>query len=187
MSDLCVGSPYQLNFLEGTPGISYNIEKEYTSTESVPEGTAVAQDGQRAGHIILCGFGPTGSIVMQKLQKVGLPLVVIDLNYSVIRSLKAQNILAIYGDASSQPVLEAAGIETAAMMVVTIPDPIAMREIAKRVKHLRPALPLYFRVKYNSEKNRLLALGADDVVWEEYEAGQELSRRVLTYLRLPVE
>jgi len=141
-------------------------------------------NGGLQGHVILCGFGPTGSIIMKKLQNLNLPVVIVDLNYRVIQSLKTNKQHAIYGDSSSLLVLDAAAIKTASMIVVTIPDPLAMQNLVKKVKSVRPDLPVIMRVKYMSDRDKLLALGADDIVWEEYEAGQEMARRVMGRLSL---
>jgi CPA2 family monovalent cation:H+ antiporter-2 len=130
-------------------------------------------------HVILCGYGPTGAIVAKKLHGVGVPVVVVDLNYKMIQSLKSQKQFAVYGDSSSSIVLEAAGLDKAALLVVTVPDPLAMQSLVKKVKRMYPELPIVLRVKYMSDRDRLLALGADDIVWEEFEAGQELARRAL--------
>jgi CPA2 family monovalent cation:H+ antiporter-2 len=133
-------------------------------------------------HVILCGYGPTGAIVAKKLHGVGIPVAVVDLNYRMIQSLKSQKQPAVYGDSSSSIVLEAAGLEKAALLIVTIPDPLAMQSLVKKVKRLKPELPIVCRVKYMSDRDRLLALGADDIVWEEFESGQELARRALDRL-----
>lgn len=136
------------------------------------------------GHVIVCGYGPTGSIVAKKLQNVGLPVVVVDLNYKMIQQLKAARQFAIYGDSSSMIVLEAAGIHKATLLIVTIPDPQAMQSLIKKVKKERPELPVVMRVKYMSDRDKLISLGADDIVWEEYEAGQELAKRALDRLNI---
>jgi CPA2 family monovalent cation:H+ antiporter-2 len=135
-------------------------------------------------HVIVCGYGPTGSIVAKKLQSMGLQVVVVDLNYKVIQGLKASKQYAVYGDSSSMIVLEAAGLLHASLLVVTIPDPFAMQALVKKVKAERPNLTIVMRVKYMSDRDKLLSLGADDIVWEEYEAGQELTRRALDRLNI---
>lgn len=135
-------------------------------------------------HVILCGFGPTGAIVAKKLQSVGLPLVVVDLNYKQIQALKAAKQHAVYGDSASTIVLEAAGLQNAALLVVTIPDPQAMRALARKVKKARPDLPLIMRVRFRSDRDSLLELGADEVVWEEQEAGDEIASRALKKMNI---
>lgn len=131
---------------------------------------------ETADHIIVCGYGPSGSIVAKNLQGLGYPVVVVDLNYRAIQQLKAAKQFAVYGDSSSMIVLEAAGIHRAKLLIVTIPDPQAMQSLIKKVKRHLPDLPVIMRVKYMSDRDRLKALGADEIVWEESEAGKELTR-----------
>ncbi len=135
-------------------------------------------------HVILCGYGPTGAIVAKKLQGVGLPVVIVDLNYKQVQALKAQKQHAIYGDSSSTIVLEAAGLQNASLLVVTIPDPQAMRALVRKVKRELPNLPIVLRVRYLSDRDSLVALGADEVIWEEQEAGEAVSKRALRVLRI---
>ncbi len=135
-------------------------------------------------HVILCGYGPTGAIVAKRLQGVGVPVVIVDLNYKQVQALKASKQHAVYGDSASTIVLEAAGLEHTNLLVVTIPDPQAMRALVRKVKKKRPDLPIVLRVRYMSDRDSLVALGADDVVWEEQEAGEELAERALRKLEI---
>lgn len=141
-----------------------------------------AKEGEK--HVILCGYGPTGAIVAKRLQGVGVPVVIVDLNYKQVQALKASKQHAVYGDSASTIVLEAAGLEHASLLVVTIPDPQAMRALVRKVKKKLPHLPIVMRVRYMSDRDSLLELGADDVVWEEQEAGEELAQRALQKLEI---
>lgn len=175
----------KLQFVEGYKWIARHLEREKPAYfPSDPEGTAEEKGEKSTGHVILCGYGPTGSLVMQKLKTTALPVVVIDLNYRVVQSLNASGQTAIYGDSSSLHILEAAGIEHAEMIVVTIPDPVAMREIVKKVRRRREDIHILMRVKYESDMKKLQKLGANEIVWEEFEAGQELANRVLQKLQI---
>ncbi len=136
-------------------------------------------EAQLEGHVIVCGYGPTGSIVVKKLQSVALQVVVVDLNYRMIQSLKAARQFAVYGDSASTIVLEAAGLEKASLLIVTIPDPLAMQALVKKVKKLHPALPIVMRARFMSDRDKLLELGADEVIWEEQEAGEKLAQRAI--------
>jgi CPA2 family monovalent cation:H+ antiporter-2 len=138
-------------------------------------------------HVIVCGYGPSGSIVVKNLQNLSYPVVVVDLNYKAIQQLKAAKQYAVYGDSSSMIVLEAAGIERAKLLIVTIPDPQAMQSLVKKVKKHLPNLPVLMRVKYMSDRDKLEMLGADELVWEEFEAGKELTRIALDRLNFSSE
>lgn len=133
-------------------------------------------------HVILCGYGPTGAIVSKRVQELGHNVVIVDLNYRQVQALKAKKQHAVYGDSSSTIVLEAAGIHNAAMLVVTIPDPQAMRALVRKVKKERPDLPIVLRVRYQTDRDSLVALGADEVIWEEQEAGEAVAKRALKML-----
>ena len=133
-------------------------------------------------HVILCGYGPTGAIVSKRVQELGHNVVVVDLNYRQVQALKAQKQHAVYGDSSSTIVLEAAGLHNAAMLIVTIPDPQAMRALVRKVKRERPDLPIVLRVRYKSDRDSLVTLGADEVIWEEQEAGEAVAKRALKVL-----
>ncbi len=177
-----VATPY---LLRTAPQLASALQFLDKHSNAAPEGLAIAAKGAMRGHIILCGYGPAGEIIHKKIIASGLPVVIIDLNYRIIQKLKAEGHPAIYGDCSSTKVLEAAGITHALMLAVTIPDPIAMRTIVKRTHSSHPDIPTLVRVKYNSDRKKLISLGATDVVWEEFESGQELARRILSRLHFP--
>ena len=121
-------------FLNSTEWIGRSNQAVQADLNSVKPG----EEQNLKGHVIICGYGPTGNIVAKKLQSTGLSVVIIDLNYKVIQSLKSSKQYAIYGDSSSSIVLEAAGLQNASLLIVTIPDPAAMRSLIKKVKKLHP-------------------------------------------------
>lgn len=166
-------------FLNKTPWISRSIPDQMENRKFETE------EGARLhNHVIISGYGPTGELVMKTMQQHGVAVAVVDLNYKVVQSLKARKQHAVYGDSSSMIVLRAANIMEASLFVVTIPDPAAMRALVKKVKSVRPDLPIVMRVKYMSDRDKLLSLGADDIVWEEQEAGEELARRALLRMNI---
>lgn len=166
-------------FLNKTAWIARNLHTHMENRKTETEDSSRLQQ-----HVVICGFGPTGEIVMRNMQKHGVPVAIVDLNYRAIQTLKANKQFAVYGDSSSMIVLKAANILEAALLVVTIPDPAAMRTLVQKVKSIRPDLPIVLRVKYMSDRDKLLSLGADEIVWEEQEAGNELARLSLTRLNI---
>lgn len=177
-----VATPYLLKLHPAIKRIFNSVNKtEWISrakknTPEFYEENRVSKESVQ-GHVIVAGYGPTGAHVAKELQSLGLTVVVIDLNYKVVQELKSNKQHAIYGDSSSLIVLEAANLPSAAMLMVTIPDPVAMQSLIQKVKQVRPDITVIMRVKYMSDRDKLLGLGADDIVWEEYEAGRELVSR----------
>ncbi|MCO5142287.1 MAG: cation:proton antiporter [Oligoflexia bacterium] len=159
------------------------INRKMASVNST-ESMIVSAEASLTNHVIICGYGPTGSLVAKKLQSLGILTVIVDLNYRVIQELKSNRQHAVYGDSSSMLVLEAAGIQSASLLVVTVPDPSSMQALLKKVRKEFPKIPIFMRVKYQTDRDRLLKLGADLVIWEEFEAGQALLKSAIDHLNI---
>ena len=137
-----------------------------------------------SNHIIICGYGPTSAMVVEKLNKAEIKTLIIDLNYKTIKKLKKEGYNCIYGDTSSDHILKAANIEDSLLVVATIPDPNALKLVIKKIKTRHPTIPIVARVKYKSQKNELLKLGANQVIWEEWEAGASMTKKIARQLKL---
>jgi monovalent cation:H+ antiporter-2, CPA2 family len=139
------------------------------------------------GHVILCGFGPTGRDLSLAFQEEKVPFVIIEMNPVKMREAKKLHMKAIYGDASNQEVLKRVGISRARAVVVSFPDPLGMSQIIRVVQSLNPDVTLAVRARYEGQMSQLYEMGADVVVTEEWEAGHELNRLVLGELDIPKE
>ena len=133
-------------------------------------------------HVIICGYGRVGQALGEALVRKGFRFVVIDLNPTTIRNLRAKDIPAIYGDSSADAVLEKAAIGQARSLAITIPDPIAARATTSHARRLNPMIDILARAGYHDDINELMALGASETVQPEFEAGQEFVRYVLRRL-----
>ncbi|MBU9888793.1 MAG: cation:proton antiporter [Candidatus Omnitrophica bacterium] len=138
-------------------------------------------------HVILCGFGPTGLDLAKALREEGVPFVIIEMNPIKMREAKAMQMRAVYGDATNREVLRRAGVHRAKAVVVSFPDPLGMVQIIRVVQGLNPEVLLAVRTRYEAQMSRLYELGADIVVTEEWEAGHELNRLVLSQLDISQE
>lgn len=139
------------------------------------------------GHVILCGFGPTGSDLAMAFQDEKVPFVIIEVNPVRIREAKKLQMKALYGDASNQEVLKRAGIARAKAVIVSFPDALGMTQIIRVVQDLNPDVILAVRTRYAGQMPQLYELGADIVVTEEWEASHELNRLILGQLNISDE
>jgi CPA2 family monovalent cation:H+ antiporter-2 len=156
----------------------------------VPPKSWIRQDrtlSSLAGHVILCGFGPTGRDLTTAFQDENIPFVIIEMNPAKIRDAKKMHMKVIYGDASNREVLKRAGIGRAKAVIVSFPDALGMIQIIRVVQDLNPGVTLAVRTRYEGQMPRLYELGADIVVTEEWEASHELNRLVLGQLDISLE
>lgn len=140
--------------------------------------------GERAmsslsGHVILCGFGPTGRDLAVAFQEEKIPFVILEMNPLKVREAKKLHMKAIYGDAVNREVMKRAGIQRAKAVIVSFPDVLGMSQIIRVVQDLNPEALLAVRTRYEAQMPHLYELGADIVVTEEWEASYELNRTVL--------
>jgi CPA2 family monovalent cation:H+ antiporter-2 len=139
------------------------------------------------GHVILCGYGPTGRDLARAFKAEEIPFVVIEMNPVKVSDAKKANTKVIYGDAANREVMHRAGIARAKAVVVSFPDVLGIKQIIRVVQDLNPDLTLAVRTRYEAQMPQLYELGADIVVMEEWEASHELNRVILEQLRVPPE
>jgi CPA2 family monovalent cation:H+ antiporter-2 len=141
-----------------------------------------------AGHAIVVGVGPSGRGVAAALAGADVPLVVVELNPRAETGATDDNLPAgcrvVFGDAARPEILLRANLEQARILVVTVPDPIAIRTIISQARQLAPDIPIIARGRYNRFVEEIVAAGADEVVDEESVTGRELAEVALRRLVL---
>jgi monovalent cation:H+ antiporter-2, CPA2 family len=146
--------------------------REPLRTFNLPEG------GLR-GHAVVAGYGRVGSFVARLLSRLDKPFVVVEANPGRADEAREAGFPTVYGDAAAVPVLEAAGIGEARLIVLTVPDAIAARLAVDRVKALAPNADVLVRAESIEQLEDLGRLGVYEAVQPELEAGLELARQAL--------
>ena len=149
-----------------------------------PDQAVDRPDGQLRGHLVLIGFGPAARRVVEALPPVHASrLVSVELNSKTAAMARSRGLASYVGDATRPEVLEHVSVQTAACVVVTVPDPAAARLVVQRVRLLAPQTPVIARARYNRYRQDLLQAGATIAVDEEDEVGQRLASVVREVLR----
>lgn len=136
-------------------------------------------------HVVVCGFGRVGTELGRALGKIGIPYAAIDLNAPKIRHLREKGVLALFGDASQPTLLERAGVEHAKVLAITYPDFVTARAAIQVARTLNPSIRVIARATAFGEIGPLDAMGADEIVQPEFEAGMEFVRQTLVWCALP--
>ena len=152
----------------------------------VPPGTgAEAAPAPPRPLAIIVGHGPVGRLVDAMLSDAGLRIVIIEMNLAIVRQLVQAGRSAIYGDATRGEVLERAGIREASHLILSLPQKEDRIQLVLAARELNPNVEIIVRARYLAERDMLLKVGANKVVFEEGEAGIALTRHVLTTQRTP--
>lgn len=133
-------------------------------------------------HVVIAGAGQVGEYVSQVLRQLKLRFVAIELDHQRLEHCQAQGIPVIYGDASHPVVLEAAAIDQARLLLITVPSLQVTQAIVQHVHQIRPDLHIVARAESVEEMKRLHELGVYEVVQPKFEAGLEITRQALLHL-----
>ncbi len=160
-----------------------NSDKSYPGSGNIE----ACEEIKLNDHLIIVGYGFNGRTVSRAAKAAGIPYIIIEMNPETVRREKARGERIYYGDATYEAVLEHAGIKDARILVIGISDPAATRKAVKMVKHLNPNIHIIARTRYLHEMEPLHALGAEEVIPEEYETSVEVFVRLLEKYLVPGE
>jgi CPA2 family monovalent cation:H+ antiporter-2 len=141
-------------------------------------------DGEKApeglqNHLIIVGYGVNGQNVALAAKANAIPFIVIDFDSELVHRERAFGVPMIFGDASQDHLLEAAQIGSARAIVVAISDVVETRRVVAAARHLAPLAFIVVRTRYVKEIAEFIAIGADEVVPEEFETSIQMFHRVL--------
>jgi len=136
-------------------------------------------------HAIIVGYGRVGEIIGDALRAQKLAFVVIDENRRRVEKLRKQGLTAIYGDATAAGVLEDAGVSSARLLIVAIPQGFLKRRIIELAREANPQIDTAVRTHRASELAYLKDQGIGIAIMGERETAFGLLRYALSSLGLP--
>jgi len=164
-------------------GISKKIGLDPTIISS--KNMSEISDEKLENHLIIIGYGVNGSNLAKAASASNIPYVVIEMNAEIVRQHKAKGLPFIFGDASQDHILEAVQLPNARAAVIAISDNQATKTIIKNIRSHSESLYLVVRTRYVKEISELIALGADEVIPEEFETSVQIFTHVLQNFLVP--
>ena len=173
-----------------TPMVAHGARKLGAAIEARgsrgPEGDVdVAPDLE--DHVIIVGYGRTGRLLAELLDRQHVAHVALDLDAAHVAGLRAKGAPVFLGDASRAAMLEKMRLPSAAALVISADDADAAERVLVAARRLSGDLPILVRAHDNSHAERLIAQGATQVVPEVLEAGLQLGQVMLQHVGLPTD
>lgn len=131
------------------------------------------------GHVILVGYGRVGKMIAAQLKERGRAFLLVEDQADVARNAEEDGMPVLIGNAVFPETLKAAGVESAAKLMIAIPEGFEGGAITERAKELNPQLPVIARAHSDDEVANLEKLGADRVVQGE----REIATRMISLAR----
>jgi CPA2 family monovalent cation:H+ antiporter-2 len=138
-------------------------------------------------HVVVVGYGRVGQQILNVLEAIDIPCLVIEADVERVEVLNRRGILTLYGDAANSEVITHAGLERARALVVTVPEEATSAVVVAAARDQDPQLPIIVRAATEAGVKRLAELGAQDVIHPEMEGGLEIVRHTLLRLGLPLQ
>jgi len=150
------------------------------------DGTAVgSESSQLEAHAIVIGYGRVGHSIASGLHNAGIHVAVIDSRLSRVRDGVANGLHAIYGNAFSPTVLEAAHVANARLAVVALPDFVPARMAIQQLRAMNADIVIAARAEQTAQEEALRTAGANLVIVPELAGADALLTRALDMLGLP--
>ena len=146
----------------------------------------VIDEQQLKDHVVIIGYGRIGKHLVDVLQQLQVPLLVIESDMERIEELNQKNVATLFGDAANSEVIVHAHLERARTLVVTVPDETSASMIVASARSLNPDLPIIVRAATEEGVYNLAKLGGDHIVHPELEGGLEMVHHTLLQLGFPL-
>ncbi|MDP8903736.1 MAG: cation:proton antiporter [Chloroflexota bacterium] len=148
-------------------------------------GPASAQAGavdvptERRRFVLICGFGRVGRLIGEALEPRGFRYRAVDSDPRVCRAAAERGVDVVQGHAENPRVLERADVAAASVLVVALPDPLAMRQVVDHARRVNPRLPIIARARSSADREFLARHGVGEIVFAETEVALEMARYTL--------
>jgi Kef-type K+ transport system membrane component KefB len=133
-------------------------------------------------HVVVIGGGVTGREIVDYLRSKRKEFVVVERNPDVARTLRRQEFYTVFGEACHEDVLVKAGINTAKLVVITIPDFEPALFAVREVKRTNRKAKVVVRAHTASDARELREAGADFIIVPELISGEKMIKTMARYL-----
>lgn len=136
--------------------------------------------------IIICGYGRIGQNISRFIEEKNHQYIALDLDPRRIQEAQDAGETVVYGDPTHKEILQAAGIDKARVILITIKNSSAVKKIIHQVRNLRNDIPILVRSIDEDKLDAFYAAGATDVIPETLESSIIMASHLLIHLDIPL-
>jgi len=129
--------------------------------------------------VLIAGFGRFGEQVAKVLETGGIPYIAIDNNPSIVIKAHDQSLPVYFGDVSRPNVLKQLGAEKAKLAVITLDQPLAVKQAITALHMQCPRVPIFARSHDGHDSKLLHEMGVETTIPETLESSLQLAATVL--------
>jgi voltage-gated potassium channel len=130
-------------------------------------------------HVVVCGYGRLGRVVVGELRRGGVPVVVVDVDVAVADELEELRIPHVIGSALSEAVLDRAGLARARAIAIATPSDADNVFITLSAREKHPGVRIHARAETDAGVRHLRLAGAHQVLSAYHTGGLKLAASIL--------
>lgn len=138
-------------------------------------------------HLVIIGCGLNGTNLVKAATHINIPFLLVEQDQTIVNENFNYDVPTIYGDATENKILEALYLNKARALVIAIADVEQTRTLLRKVRTISQSVHIIVRTRYVKEIEELHALGADEVIPEEFETSIEIFNRVMNNFLIPLK
>lgn len=149
-------------------------------------GLPPVREAAQEGHTIIVGFDRVGRLIADMLQRHDQPFVAIDLDSDQVTRGRAEGFPVMFGDATRDAMLDKLGLDAAKAVVLTMDEPVLAKRLTRKLRAIRPDLPVLARARDANHAAALYRAGASTAVPQTLESSLQLTEALLVDLGVPM-
>jgi len=135
--------------------------------------------------LIIAGYGRVARVLCSTLAADEVRFVCIEHNSIKVKAAQKNGLQVFFGDVTHLDILKAANMTNTSTLVITIDNGFAAETLVHAVRQTWAGVFIVARARDMAHAQKLIALGANDVILETLEASLQLSSIVMRQLGLP--
>ncbi|MDO5059462.1 MAG: cation:proton antiporter [Neisseria sp.] len=177
-------APFIIN---GSDAIIKKLVKSDWEKQSLDLHSMLVESMSKSEHILIIGYGRGGQSIGRILAQEDIPYYALDLDAERVGVARTAGEPVAFGDAKRKEVLQAAGLERAKAVVITLNNEHEAQHVLDNIMHLTPSMPVHLRVTQDDHIDTFLNMGAEEVVSDTKETALALAGFALVSSGLPVQ
>lgn len=130
-------------------------------------------------HVVICGYGPVGQALHEEMERLSVPVVVLEMNADTVRDLHQRGVRVMFADATSSETMILAKVDTARAIAFTFPEPKLAIEGVRSARSLNPGIVTYARAKFATGVLMLKKERVHHIFHDEATSGEAMVKAVL--------
>jgi voltage-gated potassium channel len=130
-------------------------------------------------HVIVCGYGRNGEEACKELKRNGRKFVIVEMNEEALKRISpSPDFQVVLGNATTDSILQAAGIDRAAVIITTTSSDADNVFITLTARELNPNIKIIARASEKESESKLYRAGADSVIMPDHLGGMFMAQMV---------